>query len=110
MRILVTGITGYVGAALAPRLARDGHELVGMSRDPARVTAPGVEAVAGDATSGDGLDRSLAGVDLAYYLIHSMERSANGAFADTEVAEAEAWAADTVNRSRRTGAASRRSA
>lgn len=34
----------------------------------------------------------------------------NGAFADTEVAEAEAWAADAVNRSRRTGAASRRSA
>lgn len=88
MRILVTGITGYVGAALAPRLARDGHELVGMSRDPARITAPGVEAVAGDATSGDGLDRSLAGVDLAYYLIHSMERSANGAFADTELRSA----------------------
>jgi uncharacterized protein YbjT (DUF2867 family) len=93
MRILITGITGYVGAALAPRLARDGHELVGMSRDPARVTAPGVEAVAGDATSGDGLDRSLAGVDLAYYLIHSMERSTNGAFADTELRSARNFAA-----------------
>jgi uncharacterized protein YbjT (DUF2867 family) len=85
MRILVTGITGYVGATLAPRLARDGHVLVGMSRDPARVTLPGVEAVAGDATSGDGLDGSLAGVDVAYYLIHSMERSSNGSFADTEL-------------------------
>ncbi|MBA2262872.1 MAG: NAD-dependent epimerase/dehydratase family protein [Solirubrobacterales bacterium] len=85
MRILVTGITGYVGATLAPRLARDGHELVGMSRDPARVTLPGVEAVAGDATSGRGLDDALDGVHVAYHLIHSMERSANGGFAETEL-------------------------
>ena len=35
---------------------------------------------------------------------------ANGTFTDTELAEAEAWASDAVNRSRRTGAASRRSA
>lgn len=35
---------------------------------------------------------------------------ANGAFTDTELAEAEAWASDAVNRSRRTGTASRRSA
>jgi len=34
----------------------------------------------------------------------------NGAFTDAEMADAEAWAADAVNRSRRTGAASRRSA
>lgn len=35
---------------------------------------------------------------------------ADGAFTDTELAEAEAWAADAVKRSRRTGTASRRSA
>lgn len=35
---------------------------------------------------------------------------ANGAFTDTELAEAEAWAAGAVERSRRTGARSRRSA
>jgi len=35
---------------------------------------------------------------------------ANGAFTDSELAEAEAWASDAVNRARRTGAGSRRSA
>ncbi len=93
MRILVTGITGFVGAALAPRLARDGHELVGMSRDPAHIATAGVEAVAGDATSGRGLEEALAGVEVAYYLIHSMERSSNGSFADTEQQGARNFAA-----------------
>lgn len=93
MRILVTGITGFVGAALAPRLARDGHELVGMSRDPAHIATAGVEAVAGDATSGRGLEEALAGVEVAYYLIHSMERSSSGSFADTEQQGARNFAA-----------------
>jgi len=35
---------------------------------------------------------------------------ANGAFTDTELAEAEAWASGAVVRSRRTGSGSRRSA
>ena len=33
----------------------------------------------GDALSGDGLQRALAGVEVAYYLIHSMERATAGA-------------------------------
>lgn len=35
---------------------------------------------------------------------------ANGPFTDTELAEADAWAAEAVERSRRTGTASRRTA
>ena len=92
MRILVTGITGYVGAVLAPRLARDGHEVVGLARDATRVTVPGVEAVAGDVTSGRGLEEALAGVEVAYYLIHSMERANEGAFAATELQGARSFA------------------
>ncbi len=55
MRILVTGVSGFVGARLVPRLARDGHELRGFVRDPARV-APGLEIplVVGDALTGAG--------------------------------------------------------
>ena len=34
MNILVTGITGFVGASLAPRLERDGHAVRGLSRHP----------------------------------------------------------------------------
>jgi len=74
MRILVTGVSGFVGARLTPRLRRDGHELRGFCRDPARVPAGlGLPLVVGDAVTGDGLAEALAGIELAYYLIHSME-------------------------------------
>jgi uncharacterized protein YbjT (DUF2867 family) len=83
VHILLTGITGYVGGALVPRLQRDGHDLRGMARNPDRCMAD-VPLVQGDVLSGAGLDEALDGVDVAYYLIHSMERSANGAFATRE--------------------------
>ncbi len=113
LQTLVTGASGYVGAALAPRLARDGHAVRGFARSQARVLAGGArfdELVLGDATTGAGLDRALEGVDVAYYLIHAMEgltrsrpgppaQSASGlgeslhGFADSERRQAEAFAA-----------------
>ena len=72
MRILLTGISGSIGAALAPALARDGHELRGLARDPARVSAA-LPVVRGDAVTGAGLDEAMDGIDVAYFLIHSME-------------------------------------
>jgi uncharacterized protein YbjT (DUF2867 family) len=80
VRILVTGITGYVGGALAPRLVRDGHELVGLARGPVGpdVARLGVDVVRGDALTGAGLGEALDGADVAYYLIHSMEQAAEG--------------------------------
>jgi uncharacterized protein YbjT (DUF2867 family) len=74
MRILVTGASGSIGAALAPALAREGHELRGFARDPARV-ALDIPVVRGDAVTGAGLDEALDGIDVAYYLMHSMEGS-----------------------------------
>ena len=44
MRTLVTGVSGYVGGALAGRLREDGHEVRGFARTPARVTAGGRRA------------------------------------------------------------------
>ena len=77
MRILLTGISGSIGSALAPALARDGHELRGLARDPARVAAPvALPVVRGDAVSGSGLDEAMDGIDVAYFLIHSMEGDA----------------------------------
>jgi uncharacterized protein YbjT (DUF2867 family) len=95
MQTLVTGVSGYVGAALAERLRRDGHRVRGFARSRARASAAGValdDLVLGDATTGVGLDAALDGVDVAYYLIHSMEGAAAGAFADTERRSAEAFA------------------
>ena len=93
MRILVTGVSGAIGAALVPALARDGHELRGLARDPARLTpdlgddgAPALPVVAGDAVTGAGLDAALAGIDVAYFLIHSME--GDGGFEQRERAAA----------------------
>ena len=77
MRILVTGITGYVGAALAPRLLAAGHDVVGYARNPSRVTLD-VPVVAGDAVAGTGLDEAFDGARVAYYLIHSMEPGDQG--------------------------------
>ncbi len=91
MRILVTGASGYVGSALIPRLRSDGHHVRGYGRSAARVSAPVDEMVEGDAGLGTGLDRALDGVDVAYFLIHSMEGTA--AFADLERRTGEHFAA-----------------
>ena len=72
VRILLTGISGSIGSALAPELARAGHELRGFARASARVRAD-APVIRGDAISGAGLDEALQGVDAAYFLIHSME-------------------------------------
>jgi len=95
MRILVTGVSGFVGARLVPRLQREGHEVRGFARDPARV-ALDVPLVVGDAVGGDGLAEALDGIDVAYYLIHSMEPAPAGeeaAFDARERRAAERFAA-----------------
>ncbi|MDO8185896.1 NAD(P)H-binding protein [Conexibacter sp. JD483] len=94
MRILITGVSGFVGSRLVPRLRHDGHELRGFARDAARV-AVDVPLVLGDAVSGAGLDAALDGVEVAYFLIHSMEPPPDGdraAFEARELASAERFA------------------
>ncbi len=72
MRILITGISGSIGSALAPALIRAGHDVRGFARTSSRVRAD-VPVVRGDALTGAGLGEALDGIDVAYFLIHSME-------------------------------------
>ena len=70
--VLLTGATGYVGGRLLPLLADEG-QLRCLVRDPGRAPdAVRPHAVQGDAVSGEGLAEALDGIEVAYYLIHSM--------------------------------------
>ena len=103
MKVLVTGASGFVGAALIPRLQRDGHSVRAFGRAAGRVRAK-VPVVEGDAVTGAGLDAALEGVECAYFLIHSMETAgvANGGdFAERDRRAAAAFA----DAARRTGVA-----
>jgi len=85
MRVLVTGATGYVGGRLLPVLLNAGHEVRALARNPDCADVPeGVELVKGDVVSGDGLAAALDGVDVAYYLVHSMGRGNGGDFAEQD--------------------------
>lgn len=95
MRILVMGASGAIGGALIPVLAGEGRSIRAFARDPARVRAAGVdEIVRGDAITGAGLSEALDGIDVAYYLIHSMEPAgdAAGSFPEREIASARGFA------------------
>jgi uncharacterized protein YbjT (DUF2867 family) len=71
---LVTGATGYVGRRLVERLVEEGRSVRAMARDPSRFEpVAGVEAVRADVLRGDGVPEALEGVEVAYYLVHSME-------------------------------------
>jgi uncharacterized protein YbjT (DUF2867 family) len=75
VNVLLTGATGYIGGRLLPRLLEDGHRVRCLVRNPdrARQQLPAEAAiVGGDVVSGQGVAEALAGIDVAYFLVHSM--------------------------------------
>lgn len=88
---LVTGATGYIGGLLVPRLLDDGWKVRVLTRSSERLRGRDwidrVEVVEGDATSADDLRRALAGTDVAYYLLHSMDGHGDLARRDRQLAE-----------------------
>ncbi|HMC74081.1 MAG TPA: NAD(P)H-binding protein, partial [Terriglobales bacterium] len=74
MKILISGATGYIGSKLVCRLVALGHEVTCMVRDLHRVTSAhqGTRIVVADCLQPQSLACAMEGIDVAYYLVHSM--------------------------------------
>ncbi len=75
MRILLTGATGYVGGRLLTILEAGGHEVRCVARHPANLVSRvgrGTDIVEGDVMNPESLVTALEGIEVAYYLVHSM--------------------------------------
>ena len=74
-RVLLTGVSGYVGGRLVGALERRGVAVRCLARRPEYVQArvgEKTEIVKGDVMDGASLCEAMQGIDTAYYLVHSM--------------------------------------
>jgi uncharacterized protein YbjT (DUF2867 family) len=80
MRILIVGASGYIGGRLVSLLQARGHELVLLSRDarPLAARFPEARVVAADLLDAATLPPALEGIEVAYYLAHSMGAGEHG--------------------------------
>ncbi len=73
--ILLTGATGCIGGRLLAALESHGHAVRCMTRRPAALegrVGPNTSVVYGDCLDPDALPAPLAGIETAYYLVHSL--------------------------------------
>jgi uncharacterized protein YbjT (DUF2867 family) len=72
LTVLVTGATGFIGRRLVPELVDRGLTVRAMTRRPEAYDGPG-EAVGADVHDAASLTDALKGVDVAIYLVHSLD-------------------------------------
>ncbi|MDH3488844.1 MAG: NAD(P)H-binding protein [Nitrosopumilus sp.] len=72
--ILVTGATGFIGSRLISLLSESGYTVTGLSRKKIPDTK-NVKYVQADVFDIDQLTNAMNGIEVAYYLLHSMEGS-----------------------------------
>ena len=83
--VLITGATGYIGGRLLARFERLGRPVRCIARNPEALrsrVAPSTEVVRGDVLDPASLGEALAGIETAFYLVHSMGASADFAGLD----------------------------
>ncbi len=89
-QILVTGVTGYVGGRLAPRLLEAGYSVRCLVRDPERLQGHAwvekAEITQGNALEPESLEAAMRGITTAYYLIHGKQAGKVNADQDLESA------------------------
>ena len=88
MKILLTGVTGYIAQRLLPVLLENGHEVICCVRDKNRFnkknyTTSNLSVIEADFLNIDSLKQIPKDIDVAYYLIHSMS-TRSGDFEDME--------------------------
>jgi uncharacterized protein YbjT (DUF2867 family) len=98
--ILVTGVTGYVGGRLVPRLLAEGYRVRVMVRGrPERLRGRAwrdkVDVVVGDVLQPDDLAAAMDSVTIAFYLIHSMR--GNDEFSQRDFQAADNFASAAAN-------------
>lgn len=87
---LVFGASGYIGTHLVPYLQAQGFAVRAAARSPEVLEGrnwSGVDCIAADVTQPDTLPPALAGVTVAYYLVHSMAAGKNFGRIDLEAAD-----------------------
>ena len=101
IKCVVTGATGYVGGRLIPELLAAGHEVRVMVRHPERLRdfpwIDQVEVAVADAGDQKAVERALEGMDVAYYLMHSLGSGPDFESTETRIAQAFAAAAEAAH-------------